>query len=249
MHPEPADQDLIPELGAVVVDNASPDGTAEWLEDMARHYPRVRIVLSQENLGFSGGNNLGVRACRGEYIVVLNNDTVVTPGWLGRLVRHLEDDDALGLVGPVTNAIGNEACVDVDYDDDEAMLTASHQYTSVHFRELLYVDNIDVAHMTEVSEAFFAVAFRRSTWERTGELDEGFGLGFFEDDDYCHRLRQGDMRMGIAEDVFVHHELSASFDKLAAGAKQEQFEKSRRRFEEKWGPWAPHRYRQEGAKD
>ncbi len=109
------------------------------------------------------------------------------------------------------------------------MLAASRQYTSAHFRELLYVDNV----------AFFAVGFRRSTWERTGELDEGFGLGFFEDDDYCHRVRQAGMKIGIAEDVYVHHELSASFDKLPAGAKQAQFEKSRRRFEEKWGAWVP----------
>ena len=206
---------------------------------MATHYPRIRAVLSADNLGFSGGNNLGVRASRGQYIVLLNNDTVVTPGWLGRLVRHLEEDEDMGLVGPVTNGIGNEAYVEVNYEDDESMLVASRQYTSAHFRELLYVDNV----------AFFAVGFRRSTWERTGELDEGFGLGFFEDDDYCHRVRQAGMRIGIAEDVYVHHELSASFDKLPAGAKQAQFEKSRRRFEEKWGPWVPHRYRQEGAED
>ncbi len=228
-----------PDWELVIVDNNSPDGTAEWIQNMATHYPRIRAVLSADNLGFSGGNNLGVRASRGRYIVLLNNDTVVTPGWLGRLVRHLEEDEDMGLVGPVTNGIGNEAYVEVNYEDDESMLVASRQYTSAHFRELLYVDNV----------AFFAVGFRRSTWERTGELDEGFGLGFFEDDDYCHRVRQAGMKIGIAEDVYVHHELSASFDKLPAGAKQAQFEKSRRRFEEKWGPWVPHRYRQEGAQD
>jgi GT2 family glycosyltransferase len=217
----------------VIVDNASEDETAMWLQDVARHYPNVKVVLSHENLGFSGGNNLGVRECRGDYIILLNNDTVVTPGWLGRLVRHLENDDKLGLVGPVTNAIGNEACVDVDYDDDEAMLVVSRRYTSAHFRELLYVDNI----------AFFAVAFRRATWEKTGELDEGFGLGFFEDDDYCRRVAESGLKIAIAEDVFIHHELSASFDLLGARRKQEQFEHSRELFEEKWGAWTPHKYR------
>ncbi len=88
---------------------------------MATHYPRIRAVLSTDNLGFSGGNNLGFRASRGQYIVLLNNDTVVTPGWLGRLVRHLEEDEDMGLVGPVTNGIGNEAYVEVNYEDDESI--------------------------------------------------------------------------------------------------------------------------------
>jgi GT2 family glycosyltransferase len=76
-----------------------------------------------------------------------------------------------------------------------------------------------------------------------GELDERFGLGFFEDDDYCRRARAAGFRIAIADDVFIHHELSAAFDSLGPRAKQEQFERNRRLFEEKWGPWTPHKYR------
>ena len=71
-------------------------------------------MLNTENLGFPGGVNSGVRAASGEYIVILNNDMQVSPGWLGRLVRHLRENGELGLVGAVTNAIGNEAAIDIN---------------------------------------------------------------------------------------------------------------------------------------
>ena len=179
--------------------------------------------------------NSGVRAASGEYIVILNNDTQVSPGWLGRLVRHLRENDDLGLVGAVTNAIGNEAAIEIKYKDGMEMIGASRRYVAGHFRSLMPVQNV----------AFFAVAFRRDTWERVGELDERFGLGFFEDDDYCRRVSESGLKIAVAEDVFVHHELSASFDLLGAGRKQAQFEDSRRVFEEKWGAWTPHKYRNE----
>ncbi len=170
----------------------------------------------------------------GEYIVILNNDTQVSPGWLGDS-RHLRENADLGLVGAVTNAIGNEAAIEIKYKDGVEMVSASRRYVAGHFRSLMPVQNV----------AFFAVAFRRDTWDRVGELDERFGLGFFEDDDYCRRVSESGLKIAVAEDVFVHHQLSASFDLLGSARKQEQFERSRKVFEEKWGAWTPHKYRNE----
>ena len=76
-----------------------------------------------------------------------------------------------------------------------------------------------------------------------GPLDEGYGMGFFEDDDYCRRVRETGKRVVCAEDVFVHHELSASFNKIDKKERDELFERSRRYFESKWGEWTPHVYR------
>ena len=179
-----------PDWELIAVDNASPDGSADWLERMGREWDRGRVVLNTENLGFPGGVNSGVRAGSGEYIVILNNDTQVTPGWLGRMVRHLRDDDELGLLGAVTNAIGNEAAIEISYKDGSEMISASRRYTAAHFRSLIPVDNV----------TFFAVALRRATWERVGELDERFGLGFFEDDDYCRRVSESGLKIAVAED-------------------------------------------------
>lgn len=224
-----------PDWELIVVDNNSPDETASWLRDVSALSGRVRPVFLDSNRGFAGGVNEGVRWSTGQYLVIMNNDVTVTPGWMGKLVRHLQVEADLGLVGPVTNAIGNEAAISINYSTMVDMVRASERYTAAHFRELIDVENV----------AFFMVGLARSTWDAVGELDESYGLGYFEDDDYCVRVRRLGKRIGIAEDVFVHHELSASFDMLGTDAKRAQFEASKAVFEQKWGSWQPHKYRRE----
>ena len=77
------------------------------------------------------------------------------------------------------------------------------------------------------------------------KLDPDFGVGFFEDDDYCRRVEAAGLGVACAEDVFVHHHLSASFDKLKAEARQQLFLRNRAIYEAKWGTWQPHQYRGE----
>lgn len=216
----------------VLVDNASPDGTADFLRQYAQDRPHVRLVLNDENLGFAEGNNVGVRASSGDVVVLLNNDTEVTEGWLLGLARHLRDDEGLGLVGPVTDNIGNEARVVLA--EGQHWRSAARAYTSQRLRRLLELPTV----------AFFCVAFRRSTWDAVGELDARFGTGFFEDDDYCRRVADAGLRVAVADDVFVHHHLSASFDALGAARKQALFERNKALYEQKWGPWVPHEYRE-----
>ena len=102
-----------PNLEVIVVDNASSDGSREWLREWAGEASSAghvrRVVLNDANLGFAAGNNVGLREATGEVLVLLNNDTYVTPGWVRGLSNHLRSEPGLGLVGPVTNNIGNEA--------------------------------------------------------------------------------------------------------------------------------------------
>ena len=222
-----------PDWELLLVDNASTDGTREFLAEYAERTPRARLIQNDENLGFAAGNNRGLEAAEGEYLVILNNDTYVTRGWLLGLVRHLRKDPGLGLVGPVTNNIGNEAKIAIEYADMDEMQRAALAYTSRHARQALEARVV----------AFFCAALSRTVQEAVGGLDERFGLGFFEDDDYCRRVEQAGFRIAIAEDVFVHHHLSASFDKVDVEQRQALFEKNKRLYEEKWGPWIPHKYR------
>ncbi len=222
-----------PNLEVIVVDNASVDGTPAYLEAWARHGGQRQIVLNADNRGFAAANNQGLQQASGDYLVMLNNDTYVTPGWVATLMRHLRRVDQLGMVGPVTNNIGNEARIDIRYDTMDEMLTAAADFTTRHAGQLTSLR----------TAAFFCVMLRRSVYEKVGPLDEAFGIGFFEDDDYCRRVEQAGWSIACGDDVFVHHQLSASFDKMKQEARQALFEKNKALYESKWGTWIPHKYR------
>jgi hypothetical protein len=95
--------------------------------------------------------------------------------------------------------------------------------------------------------AMFCVAMRRDVFRAVGCLDEGFGLGLFEDDDYSRRVRTAGLRVACAEDVFIHHFGEASFGALVpTGVYAALFEQNRRRFEGTWNvTWTPHRRRRD----
>ncbi|HTD32210.1 MAG TPA: glycosyltransferase [Candidatus Elarobacter sp.] len=220
-------------LEVIVVDNGSRDATPVMLRRIAAHDPRVKVVTNAENLGFAAGNNAGIAAARGDYVILLNNDTYVTRGWVRDLIRPLQQDPSIGLAGPLTNNMGNEQKVDLAYDGMLEMADVARRFVRRHTRRRFDVSTL----------AFFCVALRRDVIERVGLLDVAYGVGFYEDDDYCRRAERAGYRMVVVDDVFVHHHMSASFDALGAERKREQMERNKAIYEARWGPWRPHRYR------
>ena len=221
-----------PNLEVIVVDNASDDGTPEYLRRAEREYPGLKVILNERNLGFAAANNQGLREAAGDYLVLLNNDTIVSRGWLPALVRHLHRDPSIGLVGAVTNAIGNEAMIPVGYERIEEMPAWAQRWMQEHDGETFDIPML----------AMFCVAMRRSVHAQIGPLDERFGVGMFEDDDYSRRIHAAGLRTVCARDSFVHHWMKASFRRLPPEEYQRLFETNRRLFEEKWGvAWEPHR--------
>ncbi len=220
-------------LEIIVVDNASSDESPVFLQAWVSNKHNRKLILNEDNRGFAAANNQGLAIASGDYLVMLNNDTYVTPGWIRTLSRHLQGDKTLGLIGPVTNNIGNEAKIDIAYKDMNDMLVKSAAYTNRHVGEVYPLR----------TAAFFCVMMSRETYAAVGPLDEVFGRGFFEDDDYCRRIEAQGLRVVCAEDVFIHHELSASFNKLKQKDRQQLFEENKKVYEAKWGEWIPHGYR------
>jgi GT2 family glycosyltransferase len=219
----------------IVVDNGSGDDTPGYLATLAERNPHLRVILNGGNLGFSPAANEGLALARGDHLVLLNNDTLVPPGWLPRLLAHLEDE-AVGLVGPVTNRIGNEAEVHAEYRTWAEFLSFCGQRAIERGGEEI---DIQVA-------AMFCLGMRRDVWERLGPLDERYEIGLLEDDDYSERARRAGYRIRCADDVFVHHFSEASFGKLVpTGEYAEILQDNKRRYAEKWGsPWRPYARRQ-----
>jgi GT2 family glycosyltransferase len=88
-----------PNFEVIFVDNASTDSSLKIVEAKFGNENRLRIFKSNENLGFSGGNNFGFKYARGDYIAFLNNDTIADPYWLSALVENIENDETIGLAG------------------------------------------------------------------------------------------------------------------------------------------------------
>lgn len=220
-----------PALELIVVDNRSSDGTLEYVHRLAERDPRVRQVINGSNMGFAAAVNRGLAVARGKWLVILNNDTILPPRSLGRLLRCL-DDEAVGLVGPVSNEAATEAEVDVSLATYGDLLNSAEELAKSFSGNLLELDMLTM----------FCVALRRGVYESVGPLDERFEIGLFEDDDYSLRVKKAGYKITCAEDVFVHHFGEASFGSLVpTGEYARLFGANQRRFEEKWGiPWTPH---------
>jgi len=223
-----------PNYEVIVIDNASADGTPELLRRYANSWPRIRCHCLEKNIGFAAGNNVGAKLTQGEYLVLLNADTIVTPGWLGKLVWHLRQDPTIGLLCPTTNFAGNEAKIRSSYKDEQSMELFSAQLsTQARYRN------------TPLAMApLFCGALRRDLYDQLHGLDESYGIGMFEDDDFSAAVRARGLRVVVAEDCFVHHFGQAAFSQLAPKEYDGLFETNRRLFENKWGVrWKPHRLR------
>jgi GT2 family glycosyltransferase len=215
----------------IVVDNGSRDGTAAYLTSLAERNPRVRAVLNGTNLGFAPACNEGLALARAEHVVLLNNDVILPPRWLPALLAHLTDP-SVGLVGPTTNRIGNEAEVEASYRTWGGFL----QFARERQRDLAGT-GFEVPVL-----AMYCMAMRRSVYEELGPLDERFQVGLLEDDDYAERARQAGYGLRCAQDVFVHHFGEASFGELVpTGEYARLLAENKRRYREKWGkPWQPY---------
>jgi len=214
----------------ICVDNASQDDTPDYLKNLATRSGNIRLQLNINNRGYAGGNNDGMQMAQGLFIVLLNNDVLVSKGWLTKLLRLLEAHPRLGMVGPTTNSSGNEQRVDIKGLNEDNFARAVSGYQKRQAGQWSITDKL----------GFFCVAFRRELLDKIGFLDENFGIGMFEDDDYCLRVRhQAKLKLAIAEDCFVYHKGSVSFKKLSYDEYHGLFERNKAYFRQKHGiDWA-----------
>lgn len=219
-----------PPWGLVAVDNGSTDGTAAYLggvQDAASF--RVEVITNPENRGFPAACNQGLRAARGDYLVLLNNDAVVTDAWLDQLIALAESDPGIGMTGPVSNYAAPPQLVEgTDYADLEGM----HRYAA------RWRAGRRGRWFTAAKLSGFCLLIKRRVLEAVGGLDERFGLGFFDDDDLAVRVKRAGFELAVAQDLFVHHFGSRTF--AGAGIDAEALlAENQARFEAKWGPTGP----------
>lgn len=196
----------IDEFELIIVDNASSDDTIEYLNSLLNKFSNIKVKFNEVNRGYAGGINDGLRLAVGEYIILLNNDTLVTPNWLNSLLHPLQMDLSIGLVSPISNSVGNEQEVQLRNLTEENYILNSEKYIKEN-KEYYFETN---------KVGFFCVATRRDVVEKVGFLDEQFGIGMFEDDDYCLRVKKNGYKIVITESCFIYHKGSVSFKALTS---------------------------------
>lgn len=203
----------------LLMDNGSDAPTRQLLEDAARRDPdRVQVIRNPTNLGFIKAVNQGLRASRAPYVCLLNNDTVVTPGWLAEMMAVAEREAAVGLVNPSSNTLGYAPAASTP-DGILAYantLTASRGQT----REI-------------VMAVGFCLLIKRAVLDTVGLLDERYGMGNFEDADFSLRAQAAGYRAVQAVGAYVYHEEKASFKHQPGW--QTAFRTNQQIFHQRWG--------------
>lgn len=182
----------------IAVDNGSDDGTLEFWHSM----DNVKLIANEDNRGFAAGTNQGMMEASGDYILLLNNDTVVTPHWLSSLYAALFRDPNIGIVGPVSNHVAPIQRVPFEEWPAPENLEA---YAAKRQKE--WAGSGFYAHKL----IGFCMLFHRSLLDRIGGFDERFFPGNYEDDDFSIRTRISGKRLWVAQDVFIHHEGQGTF--------------------------------------
>ncbi|REK31796.1 MAG: glycosyltransferase, partial [Planctomycetota bacterium] len=204
----------------IFVDNGSTDGTVDYL----RSLHGATVIANDSNRGFPAAVNQGMAVAQGEQILLLNNDCVVTTGWLRRMLDVLNSESGVGLVGPVSNNVSGEQQIPVGYGHLCELDGWAWQWGREHGHELTETDRL----------VGFCLLMKRELVDQIGALDERFGIGCFEDDDFCRRAVDAGYRAVMANGVFVHHVGSATF--RASGVDLgDVLQQNQRLYDEKWG--------------
>jgi GT2 family glycosyltransferase/lipopolysaccharide/colanic/teichoic acid biosynthesis glycosyltransferase len=201
------DQEFAGEAEVIVVDNASVDGSPDLVR---RQYPSVNLIANADNLGYSKGVNVGIRNARGRYLFILNPDTIVRRDSVQQLVDFMDANSDAGIVAPK-----------LVFHDGNVQLSCRRFYTfkvmvlrrtplgrifknSKAVRDHLMLD-FDHETTREVDWMLGAAMFvRREAVEEVGLMDERFFL-YFEDVDWCYRMKQHGMKVYYHPDSVVTH--------------------------------------------
>jgi N-acetylglucosaminyl-diphospho-decaprenol L-rhamnosyltransferase len=203
----------------ILVDNASSDGTPEYLQDQ-----QATVITNKTNLGCAKAWNQGVRASSGHVIGILNNDIVVTPGWLEGLLRYMEGTSH-GIVSPAAR----EGPLNYDLEAYARKFTGSCRD----------------AVRAELYGACFLV--RREVFDQIGLFDEGFAYGGCEDIDFFWRAQESGFSIGTTGSVLIHHFGMVTQDAIKRSETKAYPAENLAHFKKKWnrtirGNWFQRRW-------
>lgn len=187
----------------IVVDNASSDGSAEAIRAA---FPHVKLIETGSNLGFTGGNNVGIRHALdagADYVLLLNNDTVVAPDMIDHLIEPMLNNPAIGVAGPTIYYFDQPHVVwsaggSIDWKRGDTSMSAIGSEDKGQFgsepREVEFVTGC-------------ALLARRDVWDKVGLLDERFFM-YYEETEWCVRASRAGYKIVHVPLAMMWHKIS-----------------------------------------
>jgi GT2 family glycosyltransferase len=199
-------------VNVIVVNDGSDESTTQWLRVFCRNKRQFVLIEHEGNLGYTRAVNTGLKSTSAKYVITQNSDTIVSAGWLTGLIRCMESDGNIGIVGPLSNAASWQNVPDL-YDDKGAFAVNS---LPVHLSLAAMTQAVAIASTRSYPRLPFINGFcfmiKRQLIEAIGYMDEeNFPIGYGEENDYCIRAADAGFNLAIADDVYVFHAKSKSF--------------------------------------
>ena len=205
----------------IVVDNGSDDGSLEYLESI----PDLILISNPENVGAPYARNQAMALAKGEYLMFLDNDTILPPDWLPRLKAHFVRNPEVFILGPKSNYVsGDQIAPGANYSNYEELVAFSESLSQQNQGKLTQNYRL----------ILYAMMVRREVVDKIGGYDPGYEKWGHEDDDYIIRANIAGFKTAIAHDVYVHHTGSQTEGKAKLNY-QELLDHNRRYFLSKFG--------------
>jgi GT2 family glycosyltransferase len=194
-----------PNFETLIVDNASP---TKSLNIIREKYPEIQLIISEKNLGFAGGNNIAIKQAKGDYILLLNNDTEVKPDFLESLVELMESDKKIAIVS---------SKILYFYENNIIQYAGASPINSITSRGRHYgYKEIDTGQLDKVTETSYphgaCMMIRKSVLEELGLLYEGYFL-YYEELDFAERVKRAGYKIYFQPNSSILHKESISTGK------------------------------------
>ncbi|MEM7483889.1 MAG: glycosyltransferase family 2 protein [Bacteroidota bacterium] len=196
-----------PNYEIIVVDNASPNDAPDSIKEK---YPEINLIKSKENLGFAGGNNLGVKQAKGDYLLFINNDTIVPKGFIEPLVQTFQDDETIGMVSPKIKFHWDPTLIQYAGYTPMNHWTIRNNSIGYHQKD---DGNFDAEGETQSIHGA-AMMVPKSVVEKVGMMNEIYFL-YYEEHDWAEMIKRAGYKIYYQPKSYILHKESVSTGKFS----------------------------------
>ncbi len=196
----------------LIVDDGSQAETRDFLKSWVQEDSVATLFRNETARGYTKAANIGLRASKGDYIILLNSDTIVTPGWLEKLIECANSQKNIGIVGPLSNCASWQSIPEIFDKNGGWMINNIPEGYSLETLSDIVANVSDKAFPCVNFVNGFCYMIKRAVIDAIGWLDEeSFPYGYGEENDFSIRARKAGFKLAIADHAYVYHSKSKSF--------------------------------------